>query len=310
MPRKTTTISIDNSPCGYEKMISLLKGNEDWDFETFIQKLNRYRKVFDLDLDIEMLANLCNLYCSDIFVINYKNRKVVVVSNTIIGIVYYCETNKVVKSLDYDEYDEDEIMELINELDDSDCDEKQVTDIDTLTPNLIIDFSEIVDNEENDSDEEDDYVVRSVICNINSAGRWEGYEEVNGVNSWKTIEEARVIFHLAIESRENISVQLVNNKTEEIIDEWEKTETEEKDSDEEDSDEEEIVLYKCCICNKCKIIDDIVCIVIQPNKIWKCCDCIAVEVQNEKKNDDEYCGEPGSLNWLLGLPINKYNVTE
>jgi len=57
----------------------------------------------------------------------------------------------------------------------------------------------------------------------------------------------------------------------------------EEDSDEEcNEDDEEIVLCRCCICNKWKFIDDIVCIEIQPDKIWKCCDCIAVEVQNEK----------------------------
>lgn len=59
----------------------------------------------------------------------------------------------------------------------------------------------------------------------------------------------------------------------------------EEDSDEEcNEDDEEIVLCKCCICDKWKFIDDIVCIQIQPDKIWKCCDCIAVEVQMKRVN--------------------------
>ena len=95
----------------FGRLLGRLENNSEWDFETFIENVNYYKN--DLDLDIEMVEKLCELYCSDIFVINYKNRKVVVVSDTIIGIVYYCETNKVVKTLDYDEYDEDEIMELI-----------------------------------------------------------------------------------------------------------------------------------------------------------------------------------------------------
>ena len=95
----------------FGRLLGRLKNNSDWDFETFIENINDYKK--DLDLDIDMLSDICELYCSDIFVINYKNRKVVVVGDTTIGIVYYCETNKVVKSLDCDEYDEDEIMELI-----------------------------------------------------------------------------------------------------------------------------------------------------------------------------------------------------
>jgi hypothetical protein len=64
---------------------------------------------FDLDLDIDMLSELCELYCSHIFVINYKNRKVVVVGD-IIDVVYYCQNDKKVKLVDYDYY---EIEELI-----------------------------------------------------------------------------------------------------------------------------------------------------------------------------------------------------
>jgi hypothetical protein len=95
----------------FGRLLGRLENNSDWDFETFIENINDYKK--DLDLDIDMLSDICELYCSDIFVINYKNRKVVVVSDTIIGIVYYCQTDKKVKSLDRDEYDEDEIMELL-----------------------------------------------------------------------------------------------------------------------------------------------------------------------------------------------------
>jgi hypothetical protein len=95
----------------FGRLYGRLENNSDWDFETFIEKVNEYKN--DLELDIELLSDLCELYCSDIFVINYKNRKVVVVSDTIIGIVYYCQTDKKVKELDYDEYDEDEIMELL-----------------------------------------------------------------------------------------------------------------------------------------------------------------------------------------------------
>jgi len=113
MSPNANSVELERLKERYERMLDLLKRNENWDFETFIQLLNRYRKAFRLELDIEMLSELCKRYCSDIFVINYKNRKVVVVGDTIIGIVYYCQTDKKVKSLDRDEYDENEIMELI-----------------------------------------------------------------------------------------------------------------------------------------------------------------------------------------------------
>jgi hypothetical protein len=58
----------------------------------------------------------------------------------------------------------------------------------------------------------------------------------------------------------------------------------EEDSDEEcnEDDEEIITIYRCFICNEMKFIDDIVCIEIQPDKIWECCDCIAMEIQMER----------------------------
>ena len=59
-----------------------------------------------------------------------------------------------------------------------------------------------------------------------------------------------------------------------------------EDSDEEcnEDDEEIITICRCCKCNKLKFIEDIVCIEIQPDKIWKCCDCIAIEVQIETED--------------------------
>jgi hypothetical protein len=95
------------------RLFGVLGNNEDLDFNTFIYKLNEYKG--DLIISIELLEDICNLYCSDVVIINYRNREVVVVGGyfSIIGIVYYCETDKTVKKLDYDEYDEEEIEEIL-----------------------------------------------------------------------------------------------------------------------------------------------------------------------------------------------------
>ena len=69
----------------------------------------------------------------------------------------------------------------------------------------------------------------------------------------------------------------------EIVDNESNSENESDDDEECNEDDDEIVLCRCCRCDKWKFIDDIVCIEIQPDKIWKCCDCIAMEVQIEKE---------------------------
>jgi len=99
----------------FGRLITLLKNNEDWSFKTFIEALNEYNMELNLFIPINMLAKLCELYCSDIRIINYRNKNVVVVGDYhIIGVVYYCKTEKIVKILDYDEYDEEEIEEILN----------------------------------------------------------------------------------------------------------------------------------------------------------------------------------------------------
>lgn len=40
---------------------------------------------------------------------------------------------------------------------------------------------------------------------------------------------------------------------------------------------------------------------------------ISISKKEQEKNNsyaDDYCGEPGSLNYLLGLPVKKYSVTD
>ena len=90
-----------------------LENNNDLDFETFIEKVNDYKN--DLELDNDMLFDICNLFYGEITIVNYKNRKVVVgLVYDVRDVVYYCKTDKKVKHLDYDD---DEIMELINDMD-------------------------------------------------------------------------------------------------------------------------------------------------------------------------------------------------
>jgi hypothetical protein len=85
------------------------------------------------------------------------------------------------------------------------------------------------------------------------------------------------------------------------------------DSDEEcnEDDEEIITICRCCKCNKLKFIENIVCIEIQPDKIWKCCDCIAIEVQIETEEEDEmqpHCYICFNMN--MNLNVNCFNCNK
>lgn len=50
-----------------------------------------------------------------------------------------------------------------------------------------------------------------------------------------------------------------------------------KEEEEEDYklDNECEKIYKCVICSQMKRLDDIICIELEPKRVWKCCDCIA-----------------------------------
>ena len=97
----------------FGRLLGRLENNNDWDFETFIEKVNDYKN--NLELDNDMLFDICNLFYGEITIVNYKNRKVVVcLVCDVRDVVYYCKTDKKVKHLDYDD---DEIMELINDMD-------------------------------------------------------------------------------------------------------------------------------------------------------------------------------------------------
>jgi hypothetical protein len=86
--------------------------NEDfWNLDEFVYLLNEHKG--DLIISTELLVELLGYYCGEINIINYRNREVFVLG-CVMGIVYYCETDKTVKMLDYDEYDEDEIEEILN----------------------------------------------------------------------------------------------------------------------------------------------------------------------------------------------------
>jgi hypothetical protein len=121
------------------RLFGVLCNNEDLDFNTFIYKLNEYKG--DLIISIELLEDICNLYCSDVVIINYRNREIVVVGS-VMGIVYYCETDKTVKKLDYDEYDEEELNQLLNKEEDED----DIYDDDT------VEYNNLGLNEEDDID--------------------------------------------------------------------------------------------------------------------------------------------------------------
>ena len=124
------------------RLFGVLGNIQDCELDVFIYELNEHKK--DLIISIKLLAELCELYCSDISIINYRNREIVVIGGyfPIIGIVYYCETDKTVKKLDYDEYDEDEIEEILNKEEDED----DIYDDDT------VEYNNLGLNEEDDID--------------------------------------------------------------------------------------------------------------------------------------------------------------
>ena len=92
-----------------------LEKNADWQFDDFIYELNSNLEDLNMtNISTKNLEQLCELYCGDVEIIKYKDKKVVVVGEDHInGVVYYCKIDKSVKLLDSE--DEEAIEEMRNE---------------------------------------------------------------------------------------------------------------------------------------------------------------------------------------------------
>jgi hypothetical protein len=109
----TTTISMVDFTSVVFKMgylygrLCLIANDNDCDFNTFIDEINN--KFDEVVIDVKTLKDLFNVFCLDVEIITYKNKKVVVVGrDNLFGVVYLNEKNKVVHM----EYEDKEI-ELI-----------------------------------------------------------------------------------------------------------------------------------------------------------------------------------------------------
>lgn len=109
----TTTISVVDFTSVAFKMgylygrLCLIANDNDCDFYTFIDEINN--KFDEVVIDLKTLKDLFDVFCLDVEIITYKNKKVVVVGrDNLFGVVYLNEKNKVVHM----EYEDKEI-ELI-----------------------------------------------------------------------------------------------------------------------------------------------------------------------------------------------------
>jgi len=110
---KMSLINHDSFDFQLGYLFAKLEENHDLDFDEFIWKLNDNKKNGSI-INIETLKHLCNLYCSDVCIINYKNEEVVVVGEgTFYGVVYLNKINRVAKM----EYEDEEIEAILDDAD-------------------------------------------------------------------------------------------------------------------------------------------------------------------------------------------------